>query len=343
VLRQIFSLFSSDLAVDLGTTNTLIYLPRKGIVVNEPSVVALREGKLVAVGHEAKQILGRAPHNITLISPLKEGVVANLTATEMMLRHLIQRVHQSRLFPPTPKLLLGIPHEATEVERRAFREAALGAEARQVYLVEEPVAAALGAGLPIEEAGGSMVLDIGGGTTELAILSYGGIVYAKSLQVAGCSFDRLIQSYVQRHHNLAISEQTAERVKIEIGSASPRERVEEIEVVGRDLKSGIPRTFLLNSNEIHEAILPALDEIALAIKEALQSVSPDVGADLIRRGVVLTGGGALLEGLDRFLSEEIGIPVQTAEEPLTCVARGIGRILEEWRSETYRNLLEALP
>lgn len=339
MFKRILGLFSSDLAIDLGTTNTLIYIPNKGVVLDEPSVAALRDGHLVAVGQEAKRMLGRAPHNITLISPLKEGVVANLTVTEKMLRHFIEQVHKGHLFPPSPRVLLCVPHGATEVERRALKEAAESAEARQIYLVEEPIAAALGADLPIEGAEGSMVLDIGGGTTELAVLSYGGTVYAKSLKVAGCHFDQAIVSYVQRHHNMAISKQIAEKIKVEIGSAFPQGEVQEIEVVGRDLTTGAPRPFILNSNEIHEALLPVLEEIATAIKEAIQAISPDVVADLIRRGATLTGGSALLEGLDRFLEEEIQIPVRVAEEPLRCVVRGCGKILEHWRSKTYRNLL----
>jgi rod shape-determining protein MreB len=328
-------LFSNDLSIDLGTANTLIYVRDKGIVLNEPSVVAIRQGPgpngprtIAAVGLEAKRMLGRTPGNITAIRPLKDGVIADFTVTEKMLQHFIHKVHENRFFRPSPRVLICVPCGSTQVERRAIRESAAGAGAREVYLIEEPMAAAIGAGLPVSEPTGSMVLDIGGGTTEVAIISLNGIVYASSVRVGGDRFDESIVSYVRRNYGCLIGEATAERIKHEIGSAFPGTEVREIEVRGRNLAQGVPRSFTLNSNEILESLQEPLAGIVGAVKGALEQTPPELGADVAERGMVLTGGGALLRDFDRLLVEETGLPVIIADDPMTCVARGGGRALE---------------
>jgi rod shape-determining protein MreB len=330
-------LFSNDLAIDLGTANTLIYVKGQGIVLNEPSVVAIRMERgtgnpknIAAVGAEAKRMLGRTPGNIQAIRPLKDGVIADFTVTEKMLQHFIHKVHQDKFkfFHPSPRVLVCVPCGSTQVERRAIRESAAGAGAREVYLIEEPMAAAIGAGLPVSEASGSMVLDIGGGTTEVAVISLTGIVYSASVRIGGDRFDEAIINYVRRNYGTLIGEATAERIKEEIGSAYPGEEVLETEVRGRNLAEGIPRTFTLNSNEILEALQEPLSGIVSAVKAALEQTPPELGADVAERGMVLTGGGALLRDFDRLLMEETGLPVIIAEDPLTCVARGGGRALE---------------
>lgn len=338
MFKAIRGLFSNDLSIDLGTANTLIYSHGEGIVLNEPSVVAIREdssrgrgrgGKTIeAVGHEAKLMLGRTPSHITAIRPLKDGVIADFTYTEKMLQHFIRKVHENRFFQPSPRVLVCVPYGSTQVERRAIKESAAGAGARQVYLVDEPMAAAIGAGLPVDQARGSMVLDIGGGTSEVAVISLNGIVYAASVRIGGDRFDEAIISYVRRNYGTLIGESTAERIKCEIGSAYPGTEVKEIQVKGRNLSEGIPRTFTLNSNEILEALQEPLFGIVGAVKTALEQTPPDLCADVAERGIVLTGGGALLRGVDRLLMEETGLPVIIAEDPMTCVARGGGRILE---------------
>lgn len=325
--------FSNDISIDLGTANTLIYVRGKSIVLNEPSVVAIRHdargGKAIAaVGIDAKRMLGRTPGNITAIRPLKDGVIADFTVTEKMLQFFIKKAHESRFFSPSPRVLICVPFGSTQVERRAIRESALGAGARRVYLIEEPVAAAIGAGMPIDEARGSMVLDIGGGTSEVAVISLNGIVYAASVRIGGDRFDEAIISYVRRNYGTLIGESTAERIKHEIGSAYPGKEVREIEVKGRNLSEGVPRSFVLNSNEILEALQEPLSGIVGAVKTALERTPPELGADVAERGIVLTGGGALLTDLDKLLMEETGLPVVIAEDPLTCVARGGGRVLE---------------
>jgi len=326
--------FSNDLSIDLGTANTLIYLRGKGIVLNEPSVVAIREetargGRSVqAVGAEAKMMLGRTPGNITAIRPLKDGVIADFTVTEKMLQHFIKKVHGSRYFRPSPRVLVCVPYGSTQVERRAIRESAEGAGARRVYLIEEPMAAAIGAGMPVSEARGSMVLDIGGGTSEVAVISLNGIVYAASVRIGGDRFDEAIMAYVRRNYGILIGEATAERIKHEIGSAYPGQEVDEISVKGRNLSEGVPRSFTLNSNEILEALQEPLQGIVGAVKAALEQTPPELGSDVAERGIVLTGGGALLKDLDKLLAEETGLPVIVADEPLTCVARGGGKVLE---------------
>jgi len=328
-------LFSNDLSIDLGTANTLIYVRGKGVVLNEPSVVAIRSGgagargkTIAAVGLEAKRMLGRTPGNINAIRPLKDGVIADFTVTEKMLQYFINRVHESRVLRPSPRVLICVPCGSTQVERRAIKESAAGAGAREVYLIEEPMAAAIGAGLPVDEAQGSMVIDIGGGTSEVAVISLSGIVYSSSVRIGGDRFDEAIVNYVRRNYGTLIGEATAERIKHAIGSAYPGNEVLEIEVKGRNLAEGIPRSFMLNSNEILEALQEPLSGIVGAVKTALEQTPPELGADVAERGIVLTGGGALLRDLDRLLMEETGLPVVIAEDPLTCVAVGGGKALE---------------
>ena len=333
--KKLRGLFSNDLSIDLGTANTLIYVRGKGIVLNEPSVVAIRHERgsggsksIAAVGNDAKRMLGRTPGHITAIRPLKDGVIADFTVTEKMLQHFIHKLHENKFLRPSPRVLVCVPCGSTQVERRAIRESAAGAGAREVYLIEEPMAAAIGAGLPVSEASGSMVLDIGGGTTEVAVISLNGIVYSESVRIGGDRFDEAIINYIRRNYGTLIGEATAERIKHEIGSAYPGSEVKEIEVRGRNLAEGIPRSFVLNSNEILESLQEPLSGIVSAVKTALEQTPPELGADVAERGMVLTGGGALLKDLDRLLMEETGIPVIIADDPLTCVARGGGRALE---------------
>ena len=329
------SYFSNDLAIDLGTANTLIWARGKGIVLNEPSVVAIRQeggpnGKKVIqqVGLAAKQMLGRTPGNITAIRPMKDGVIADFTVTEQMLKQFIKRVHKSGLFSPSPRIVICVPCGSTQVERRAIRESAYGAGARRVELIEEPMAAAIGADLPVEEATGSMVVDIGGGTTEVGVISLGGAVYSGSVRVGGDKLDEAIINYIRRNYGMLIGETTAELIKKEIGSAFPGSEVREMEVTGRNLAEGVPRSFTISSNEILEALTDPLNNIVSAVKNALEQTPPELGADIADRGMMLTGGGALLRDLDRLLAEETGLPVLVAEEPLTCVVRGCGMALE---------------
>jgi rod shape-determining protein MreB len=334
MFKKICGIFSKDISIDLGTANTLIYLPGQGIVLNEPSVVAIRtdpitgQTRVAAVGVEAKRMLGRTPGNIIATRPLKDGVIADFFITEKMLQHFINKVHKNKYLKPSPRVLVCVPCGSTQVERRAIRESALGAGAREVYLLEEPMAAAMGAGLPVEEASGSMVVDIGGGTTEVAIISLDGIVYAASVRIGGDRFDEAIINYVRRNYGSLIGETTAERIKQDIGTAFPSSEVKEIEVRGRNLAEGVPRSFTLNSNEILEALQEPLAGIVGAVRAALEQAPPELASDIAERGMVLTGGGALLKNLDRLLMEETGLPVTVAEDPLTCVARGGGRALE---------------
>lgn len=330
------SYFSTDLAIDLGTANTLIYVRGKGIVLNEPSVVAIRHeggpnGKktIQAVGMAAKQMLGKVPGNIEAIRPMKDGVIADFRVTENMLKQFIKMVHEARLFRPSPRIIICVPCGSTPVERRAIREAAQEAGAREVYLLEEPMAAAIGAGLPVSEASGSMVVDIGGGTTEVGVISLGGMVYKGSVRVGGDRFDEAIINYIRRNYGMLIGEPTAENIKKEIGSAFPGNEVREIEVTGRALSEGVPRSFSVTSNEILEALTEPLNQIVSVVKAALEQTPPELGADIKQRGLMLTGGGSLLRDLDRLLAEETGLPVLVAEEPLTCVVRGCGVALEQ--------------
>lgn len=335
MFKMLRGLFSNDLSIDLGTANTLIYVSGKGIILNEPSVVAIRAGSggnssrsVVAVGSDAKLMLGRTPGHIEPIRPLKDGVIADFTVTEKMLQHFITKVHGSTLFKPSPRVLVCVPCGSTQVERRAIKESAQGAGARDVYLVEEPMAAAVGAGLPVSDARGSMVLDIGGGTSEIAVISLNGIVYSDSVRIGGDRFDDAIVAYVRRNYGNLIGYATAEKIKHVIGCAYPSEEVVEIEVMGRNLAEGLPRGFTLNSNEILEALQEPLSGIVDAVKIALEQTPPELGSDVAERGMVLTGGGGLLKDLDRLIIEETGLPVLVADDPLTCVARGGGRILE---------------
>lgn len=326
--------FSNDLSIDLGTANTLIYARGEGIVLNEPSVVAIRRdrstgaSKLEAFGADAKRMLGRTPDNMEAIRPMKDGVIADFTITEKMLQHFIRKVHADRLFKPSPRVLVCVPCGATQVERRAIRESVLGAGARKAYLIEEPMAAAIGAGMPVDEARGSMVLDIGGGTSEVAVMSLNGIVYSASARIGGDKFDEAIISYIRRNYGILIGEATAERIKHQIATAYPGKELKEMEVKGRNLSEGVPRSFTVNSNEILEALQEPLYGIVSAVKTALEATPPELGADVAERGIVLTGGGALLHDLDRLIMEETGLPVLIAEDPLTCVARGGGRVIE---------------
>lgn len=327
--------FSNDLAIDLGTANTLIYMRGKGIVLNEPSVVAIRQeggpnGKTTihAVGHSAKQMLGRVPGNIQAIRPMKDGVIANFTVTEQMLKQFIRMVKPNKLFAPNPRIIICVPCGSTQVERRAIKESAEAAGASEVFLIEEPMAAAIGAGLPVSEAAGSLVIDIGGGTTEVGVISLGGMVYSGSVRVGGDKFDQAIVSYVRRNFGMLIGEPTAELIKMEIGSAFPSSKAKEIEVKGRNLSEGVPRTFTIHSNEVLEALTEPLNQIVGAVKTALEKTPPELGADIAERGMMLTGGGALLRDLDQLLQEQTGLPVHIAEEPLNCVVKGCGIALE---------------
>jgi rod shape-determining protein MreB len=334
VIKNILGYFSNDLSIDLGTANTLVYASGKGVVLNEPSVVALRSenGKptktVVAVGTDAKAMLGRTPGSIEAIRPLKDGVIADFIVTEAMLQAFIKKAHSSRYFRPNPRVLVCVPYGSTQVERRAIRESAEGAGARKVFLIEEPMAAAIGAGLPVHEARGSMVVDIGGGTSEIAVLSLNGIVYGNSVKIGGDTFDESIINFIRRNYGILIGEATAERIKHEIGSAYPGDSVSEISVKGRNLSEGVPRTFTLNSNEILESLQEPLQSIANSLKSALEQTPPELGSDIAERGIVLTGGGALLNNIEKLLAEETGLPVLLADNPLTCVARGGGKIIE---------------
>jgi rod shape-determining protein MreB len=307
----------------------------RGIVLDEPSVVAIRteggpNGKktILAVGKEAKAMLGRVPGNIEAIRPMKDGVIADFTITEQMLKQFIKMVHESKLLKPSPRIIICVPCGSTQVERRAIRESALGAGASQVFLIEEPMAAAIGAGLPVSEAAGSMVVDIGGGTTEVGVMSLGGMVYKGSVRVGGDKFDEAITNYIRRNYGMLIGEQTAELIKKTIGSAFPGAEVREMEVKGRNLSEGIPRSFTVTSNEILEALTDPLNQIVTAVKAALEQIPPELASDIAERGMMLTGGGALLRDLDRLLLEETGLPIHVAEDPLTCVARGCGIAFE---------------
>lgn len=331
-------IYDNDIAIDLGTANTLIYLKGEGIVLDEPSVVAMRKEDgpngpaskqaILAVGQEAKTMLGRSPRNIEAIRPMKDGVIADFNITEEMIKFFISRVHSVNWFTPNPRIVICVPYGATQVERRAIKESAEGAGARKVYLIEEPVAAALGAGLPITEAVGSMVFDIGGGTTEIAVLSLGGIVYSESVRIGGDKFNDAILQYIRSNYGILIGEATAEKIKHTIATAYPGKELQEMEVRGRNLSEGIPRSFRINSNEILEALQEPLKGITNAVKIALEATPPELSTDIAENGIVLTGGGALLKGLNKLIQEETGIPVIIADDPLTCVARGGGLVLE---------------
>ena len=335
IFKSLRGMFSNDLSIDLGTANTLIFVRGQGVVLNEPSVVATRGIRgigtpqvVAAVGTEAKNMLGRTPGNIHTVRPLKDGVIADFDMTEAMLQHFIRKVHSSRFLRPSPRVLVCVPCGSTQVERKAIKESAEGAGAREVFLIEEPMAAAIGAGIAVNEARGSMVLDIGGGTTEIAVISLNGLVYANSIRTGGDQFDADIINYVRRNYGTLIGETTAERIKMEVGCASQMEELKEIEVSGRNLAEGIPKRFTINSNEVMDALRESLHTILGAVKVALEQTPPELCADVAETGIVMTGGGALLFGLDQLISAETGLPVVAAEDPLTCVARGGGRALE---------------
>jgi len=338
MLKKLRGMFSNDLSIDLGTANTLIYVRDKGIVLDEPSVVAIRihngQKTIEAVGTEAKRMLGRTPGNITAIRPLKDGVIADFQVTEKMLQHFIAKVHESKFIRPSPRVLVCVPCMSTQVERRAIRESALSAGAREVRLIEEPMAAAIGAGLNVEEAIGCMIVDVGGGTTEVAIISLNGVVYRDSVRVGGDRFDEAIVAHVRRRYGSLIGDATAERIKLEIGCAFAGSELREIDVRGRNLAEGVPRSFTLNSDEILESLQDPLSAIVQAVKSALEQSPPELAADIAESGIVLTGGGALLRDLDRLISEETGLPVIVADDPLTCVARGGGHAMERMDRRT---------
>ena len=327
---SVYSRFSRDMGIDLGTANTLVHVRGRGVLLREPSVVAINseDGSPLAVGVEAKRMLGRTPGSIIAVRPLKDGVIADFEQTEAMLRYFTHKVHRRKWFLG-PQVIIGVPSGVTEVERRAVRSAAQRAGARWVGLIEEPMAAAIGAGLPVAEPVGSMIVDIGGGTTEVAVISLGGVVTHRSLRVAGDEMDEAIISYVRRVHNLLIGDRTAEEVKIKIGSAYPMEEERTMEIRGRDLVSGLPRSAVLTSSEVREAIAEPVSQVVETVKETLESTPPELSADIMDRGIILAGGGALLRGLDRLLAVETEMPVHTAEDPLTCVVMGAGRVVEE--------------
>ncbi|MDT8441747.1 MAG: rod shape-determining protein [Desulfuromonadales bacterium] len=329
----VLGLFSNDLAIDLGTANTLVYLRGKGVVVSEPSVVAVQKDhvgqkKVLAVGTEAKNMLGRTPGSIVAIRPMKDGVIADFDITEEMLRYFIRKIHNRKALV-RPRIVICVPSGITQVEKRAVRESAESAGAREVYLIEEPMAAAIGAGLPITEASGNLIVDIGGGTTEVAVISLAGIVYAKSVRVGGDKMDEALVLHLKRKYNLLIGERTAEEIKIQIGSAYPDETERTMEVKGRDLVSGIPKTLEINSKEIREALSEPITSIVEAVRIALERTPPELAADIVDKGIVLAGGGALLRNLDKLLHEETGLPVVIAEDPLSCVVLGSGKVLDE--------------
>jgi rod shape-determining protein MreB and related proteins len=325
--------FSNDLAIDLGTANTLVYVKGKGIILNEPSVVAVHKDsrgivKVLAVGNEAKKMLGRTPGNIMAIRPMRDGVIADFDITEAMLKHFIFSVHNRKSLV-RPRIIVAVPSGITQVERRAVREAVASAGAREIYLIEEPMAAAIGSGLPIHEPTSSMVVDIGGGTTEVAVISLSGIVYSKSVRVAGDKIDEAIVQYMKRKYSLLIGERTAETIKMEIGCAYPLEEMKTSDIKGRDLISGIPKTIETSSEEIREAISEPVTLILDAIKDALENAPPELAGDIVDRGVVLTGGGALLHNIDVLIREETGLPITIADDPLSAVARGAGMALDQ--------------
>jgi rod shape-determining protein MreB and related proteins len=331
-LRSLFSLFSSDLAIDLGTANTLVFAKGKGIVVNEPSIVAINKttGDIEAVGKEAKEMLGRTPGNIVAIRPMKDGVIADFKVTERMLGYFIQKAHGRKMLVH-PRIVIGVPSEITQVEKRAVIDSAYRAKASEVHLVEQAMVAAIGAGLPITEPSGNMVVDIGGGTTDVAVVSLSGIVYSRSVRVAGNEMDDAIMQYLKRKYNLLIGERTAEQIKITIGSAFPLDRELKMEIKGRNLIEGVPKTVEINDTEIREALSECVATIMNAIRVALERTPPELSADISDKGIVLTGGGALIKNLDRRIREETGLPVSIAEDPLASVCLGTGKMLTDFK------------
>ena len=329
-LRSLFSAFSNELAIDLGTANTLVFVKGQGIVVSEPSIVAINDitTKVEAVGNEAKEMLGRTPGSITAIRPMKDGVIADFEITEKMLTYFIQKAHTRKVWV-APRIVIGIPSEITQVEKRAVRDTALRAKASEVFLVDQAMAAAIGAGLPITEPSGNMVVDIGGGTTDVAVISMAGIVYSSSVRVAGNEMDEAVIKYLRKKYNLLIGERTAERVKMEIGSAYPLDKLMTMEIKGRNLIEGIPKTLVVTDEEIREALEETVAILVNAVRVALERTPPELSADIVDRGIVLTGGGALLKNLDKRLREETGLPVSMGEDPLSSVVLGTGRMLDD--------------
>ena len=338
-IDKLFKYWSTDMAIDLGTANTLVYLKGQGIVLNEPSVVAIIDDKgkksVLAVGDEAKTMLGRTPGNITAVRPLRDGVIADFIVTEEMIKHFIKKVHKKKAFA-NPRILICVPTGSTPVERKAIQDSALAAGARKVQLIEESIAAAIGAGLPISEATGSMVVDIGGGTTEIAVMSLGGVVYANSMRVAGDAMDASIIQYMRKQFNLLVGEASAEKIKKEIGTAMPTSGNSYL-MKGRDIRSGTPKEITLKEEDTAEALRPVLNQILAGIKDALENTPPELSADLVDMGMVLTGGSALLKNIDKLISKETGLPVQISEDPLSCVAFGCGKALDD--EQTFSNLL----
>ena len=330
IFKSLIGWFSNDLAIDLGTANTLVFVKGKGIVLREPSVVAVkkdaRSNRVLAVGQEAKNMLGKTPGNIVAIRPMKDGVIADFEVTEAMLRYFIRKVHNRRF--ARPRIIVSVPSGITQVEKRAVRESAESAGAREVYLIEEPMAAAIGAGLPITEPTANMVVDIGGGTTEVAVISLAGIVYSQSVRVAGDRMDDAILQHIRRHHHLLIGEHTAEKIKMEIGDVLPEKPYAEFEIKGRDLVSGVPKTIVINSYEIMTAISEQVEKIVETVRNALEQTPPELAADIVDKGIVLTGGGALLKHLDKLLRDETGLPIIIADDPLSSVVLGSGDTLD---------------
>lgn len=327
---KLLGLFSNDIGIDLGTANSVVYVKDRGIVLREPSVVAIQAGtnNVLAVGEEAKRMLGRTPGSIVAIRPMKDGVIADFEITESMLRYFIRKVHNRRSMV-APRVIVAVPSGITEVEKRAVKDSATHAGARKVYLIEEPMASAIGVGLPVQEPAGNMIVDIGGGTTEVALISLAGIVLCRSIRVAGDEMDEAIIQYMKRAYNLMVGERTAEDIKIRIGSAFPLEQEMTMEVKGRDLVAGLPKTLTVTSQEIREALLEPVSQIVESVRTALERCPPELAADLVDRGIVLAGGGALLHGIDKLLAEETGLPVHVADDPLSAVAEGTGRVLSE--------------
>jgi rod shape-determining protein MreB and related proteins len=331
-VRSLFSLFSSDLAIDLGTANTLVYARGKGIVVNEPSIVALNKNtnEVEAVGKEAKEMLGRTPGNIVAIKPMKDGVIADFKVTEKMLNYFIQKAHNRKMLVH-PRIVIGVPSEITQVEKRAVMDSAYRAKASEVYLVEQAMVAAIGAGLPITEPSGNMVVDIGGGTTDIAVISLSGIVYSRSVRMAGNQMDEAIMNYLKRKYNLLVGERTAEQIKMEIGSGYPLDKPLTMEIKGRNLIEGVPKTITVDDSEIREALSECVSTIMNAVRVALERTPPELSADISDRGIVLTGGGALLKNLDKRIREETGLPVSIADDPLCSVVLGTGKMLSDFK------------
>ncbi len=339
--QRLFSFFSNDLAIDLGTANTVVYVRGKGIVLNEPSVVAVKANthEVLAAGHKAKEMLGKTPETIIACRPMRDGVIANFELTESMIRHFIRAVHNDRRTLISPRMVIGLPSGVTQVEKRAVEECARHAGAREVHPIMEPMAAAIGAGLPVQEPAGSMIVDIGGGTTEVAVITLQGVVFCQSVRVGGDEMDRALVHYVKRKYNLLIGERTAEQIKMNIGSAMLDSKTEQakVPVKGRDLISGVPKTITLTGPEVHEALLETVSNIVDVVRVALESTAPELSSDLVDRGIMMAGGGSLLKGLDRLISKETGLPVKVADDPLFCVVRGAGKVVEE--IDSFRDVL----